>query len=188
MKSHPHIPGLLLAAACLSLTATGAVAAPAPAALKACTKISGDAARLACYDAAMGLTKQAPAAPQNAPRAGADAADATHAKPALPSAQVTPAQFGSEQLDSKTTQSPSAPKALDRITATVKSHRFNPWKKFTVTLANGQIWQQEDGDTSRPARFPDKKDLTVTISRGMFGSYNLQIEGSDLVYKVRRVR
>lgn len=65
-------------------------------------------------------------------------------------------------------------------------YEFNQAHLFTVTLDNGQVWQQIEGD-DRYARW-DKRasSYAVVISRGMFGSYNLQVLKQGSVYKVRR--
>jgi hypothetical protein len=55
-----------------------------------------------------------------------------------------------------------------------------------VFLDNGQIWQQLQGE-SEHANFSRSGD-TVTISRGFIGSYNLQINDSHKVFKVKRIK
>jgi len=81
---------------------------------------------------------------------------------------------------------PLPEKQPDRIAARMAKYEFNQAHLFTVTLDNGQVWQQIEGD-DRYARW-DKRasSYAVVISRGMFGSYNLQVLKQGSVYKVRR--
>lgn len=65
------------------------------------------------------------------------------------------------------------------------SYSFNASGNFTVTLDNGQVWQQLSGDSSvahwnRPAG-----TYLVTITNGAFGSHNLTVKGRSGMYKVR---
>jgi hypothetical protein len=55
-----------------------------------------------------------------------------------------------------------------------------------VFLEGGQVWRQLEADSGR-ANFR-RSGNTVTISRGLIGSYNMQINGSNAVFKVKRVK
>ena len=58
---------------------------------------------------------------------------------------------------------------------------------FTLTLADGTVWQQEQGDNSfADWREPASRYL-VTIRQGALGSANLHVQGDSKVYKVRRL-
>ena len=52
-------------------------------------------------------------------------------------------------------------------------------------LANGMIWEQTDGRsfTTRPMENPE-----VEIKRGLFGGWNLKVEGYNTRARVRRIR
>lgn len=105
-----------------------------------------------------------------------------------PEQQKTPAQFGSEDLPAP----PAAPGAaaaepLDSITADVSDVAFGYFGRFTVFLANGQIWQQLQGDTAI-AKFDKHGKNSVTISRGALGSYNLKVDGHTGLFKVKRLK
>ncbi|HSS14821.1 MAG TPA: hypothetical protein VLL04_13065 [Rhizomicrobium sp.] len=61
---------------------------------------------------------------------------------------------------------------------------------FTITLLDGQVWQQTDDDAqkhpvswSRPA-----SSMRVTISQGAMHSFNLVVGEENLHHKVKRVR
>lgn len=106
-----------------------------------------------------------------------------------PVSQVRPEQFGSENLPAPSPKPGEAPRPepLDHITVEVTDVAFNPVGRFTVFLANGQIWQQLQGDGQR-AHFPSRGPYAVTITRGLIGSYNLSIGNQNRIYKVRRIK
>lgn len=74
----------------------------------------------------------------------------------------------------------------DHLESRMASYRFSPAGVFTVTLENGQVWRQVDGDTDHahwnkpPARY------VARLSHGFLGSYNLQVKGLPGKYKVIR--
>lgn len=74
---------------------------------------------------------------------------------------------------------------LSKIPAS--SYSFDRQGSFTVTLANGQVWRQQDNDEvahwSKPAR-----DYLVTVTKGALNSYNLGVSGDSNTYKVQRLR
>jgi hypothetical protein len=144
----------------------------------------------------------APAAPAAAPAAppgpaaapppegeGASYDVGGESTPKVPSQQTTVADFGSENLPSPQAApgAPVAPEPLDEITVEVADVAFNFRDHFIVTLVNGQIWKQLDGDTGI-AHFNKRGKNRVTISRGLIGSYNLIIEGRNARFKVKRLR
>lgn len=100
-----------------------------------------------------------------------------------------PGNFGAENLPPPPDSSgaPARPKPLDHITATVTAVAYDMFGHFTVTLDNGQVWRQLDGDTGK-VRFSKKGKEAVTISRGAIGSYNLEVEGHTGIFKVRRIK
>jgi len=71
--------------------------------------------------------------------------------------------------------------------AHMASYRFDRNGLFTVTLDNGEVWRQLDGDNhvahwSKPAH-----GYIVTVAKGAFKSFNLSVKGNLAAYKVRRV-
>jgi hypothetical protein len=72
------------------------------------------------------------------------------------------------------------------IESRMTSYRFDGRGRFTVTLANGQSWEQVGDDRvaqwSKPA-----PDYLVNITGGAFGSFNLAVKGHAGLFKVRRV-
>lgn len=179
----------LLVLAMLALSAAPAVAEDLSATISTCAGVGDDRARLACYD---GLAARAKAAAQ--PTAARPAAPPSIQPAPAPVAAVAPPPSAATKVDAfgaETIRKPDTPEAraqeVDEIKAKVATVNFSPSNRFTVTLDNGQVWRQIEADTSQ-ARFHKGAGDKVEISRGMLGSYNLVIEGVNMLYKVRRVR
>jgi hypothetical protein len=111
---------------------------------------------------------------------------------------MAPAQIGVVPAPSETRPAPPAngfglappPKFKDdpdRVTSRMAAYTFDKHGIFTVTLVNGQVWQQVAGDTTiahwkRPA-----ENYVVRISHGFLGSYNFQVTKEPGLFKVLRV-
>jgi hypothetical protein len=160
-----------------------------------CAAVTDNSARLACYDA---LAPQVKAAQAQPPAPAVDNRawyDPSRIFGTSPSQQTRPEQFGGENLAPPPPPPPKAgeappppePEAIASITAKVTDFAFNPFGRFVVFLDNGQIWQQIEGDTDQ-AHFRKNGGDTVTISRGMLGSYNLRVNDTGLAFKVRRIK
>jgi hypothetical protein len=194
-----------LLAALLPIFLSAAGAAPAAAQtlseqLQRCFKVYGVMARLACYDEiARGVTGNAATSRPAPPAPAMPANPATAAAPApaprlnqaqpgfgyngsAPSRQTTQEAFGSENI-----QRPTPAGSVDSITAAVTDYKFTPQGRFIVTLANGQVWQQIEGDVARPL-LNRRHTRSVTISRGLLGSYNLSFSDQSGRFKVERTR
>lgn len=129
-------------------------------ALRRCRGVTDPAARLACYDA---LPLPAPGA---APRAAAPVRDS--ASPSLLE------RFGLE------TRQPQA----DRIESHIPG-LFTGWDpNSTIRLANGQVWRVVDGSWLHG----EWNNPKVTVRRGVFGAFFLDIEGGNRSPRVQRVR
>lgn len=70
----------------------------------------------------------------------------------------------------------------------VASYKFDRRGFFTVTLANGQIWEQLSGDRAVADWNKPAGQYLVTIRDGALGSTNLFVVGDNRLYKVRRVK
>lgn len=68
----------------------------------------------------------------------------------------------------------------------LSDYYFNAQGLFVVTLANGQIWEQQDGPQAH-WRGPASR-YVASISRGAVGSFNLTMGDENIVYKVHRIR
>lgn len=83
---------------------------------------------------------------------------------------------------------PSAPAEVAQLTAGVRAFSKTAHGRAVFVLDNGQTWRQLDADDV-VVQDPDPgQTLNVTISRGLFGSYNLAIGGRNGVVKVRRLQ
>jgi hypothetical protein len=80
------------------------------------------------------------------------------------------------------------PAELAQITAVVREFSKTAHGRAVFVLHNGQTWRQLDADNVAVQEPDPGKALNVTISRGLFGSYNLAIEGRNGVIKVRRLQ
>ena len=163
-------------------------------AMDQCAAVADKDQRLACFDQ---LAPQVKAALAETPMAGPPTLeqqkswfgfDFGNIFGTAPKQQTTPQQFGSENLPPPPPKEgePPPPGPIDSITANVTDYAFNPSGKFVIFLEGGEVWQEIQGDAER-AIFK-KQDNTVLISRGLMGSYNLQINGSNKVFKVKRIK
>jgi len=61
---------------------------------------------------------------------------------------------------------------------------------FTVTLSDGQVWEQSPEDEIyHPARWRrEASEMMVTITPDAMHSYIMTVEGEGKIYKVRRIR
>lgn len=74
------------------------------------------------------------------------------------------------------------------VNATLVSYSFDSAGLFSVTLSNGQVWAQNPND-ALPARWSRPAGaMSVKISPGAFGTFNMIVKGESRAYKVKRVR
>jgi hypothetical protein len=99
------------------------------------------------------------------------------ARPAAPPPSL--ASFG----DTRPVDDASARQIVSRMTA----YSFDPHAIFTVTLANGQTWQQIEGDTDAARWKKPPAAYLVTIRRGMSGSFILAVRNEPHSFRVRRI-
>ena len=74
--------------------------------------------------------------------------------------------------------------ARQRMTA----YSFDRAGLFTVTLADGSVWQQLPNDGIRAGWRGAASGYVVTVSQGALGATSLAIAGTGVRYKVKRVR
>jgi hypothetical protein len=132
-----------------------------------CGTISDANARLACYDDARNQSKSA-----HWPEFGASPG---HASPAQP-----PMQQAARPL-------PSPAPDHGKLTAAISHFSLAPNGRFIVVLDNGQIWRQLDSDDGA-AQFKQHGGNVAQISKGFWGSYDLKLNNSNIVYKVTRTK
>lgn len=79
---------------------------------------------------------------------------------------------------------------VDRETGRIASFSFDQYGIFTVTLTDGQVWQQTSSDSTKAQwhATPSQRAYNVIISEGLFGSYTLKVVNLPGAYKVRRIK
>jgi hypothetical protein len=130
-------------------------------ALQACTHLGDDAARLSCYDAAMGRSKSA-----TPPSAAVDTQQ-----------QATFGDDGGLHTKADT----PLPKHLS---ARVREAVPLPAGLYRLTLDNGQVWNTTQADSALAFKSND----AITISRGWLGSYYISLTGRHTSISVARVQ
>jgi hypothetical protein len=178
----------------IAFTGAAGAAPSLEASIGQCAAKTDAEARLACYDAVAAQWKTGqvpttaaapvaaalrPALPEPVAAAAPPAAKPPAVKPILPEAQ-----FGAELLPKEVRQATGQPQEADAISAALKSFSYTALGRVIVTLGNGQVWRQIDGDN---AKFRAKQGDLITIARGLFGSYNMTVGDHNGLYKVRRV-
>jgi hypothetical protein len=166
-------------------------------AMAKCAAITDDHARLACYDAA---------SHQKSPAAVPPAALPGNREPTVEeqkswfgfdlsglfgggsTVQSTPQQFGNEELPQTQQKVATAETEIGSISASVTKVTLSPFGRFTVFLDNGQVWRQIEGDVDRAMFRNPANENKVTIERGFIGSYNMTLNGSEKIYKVKRLQ
>jgi hypothetical protein len=136
-------------------------------AAQACTRLGDDAARLSCYDTAMGRSRSASgeAKPQSAPPTAAVGTEAQ-------------AKFGDDGR-LHTQAKPSLPK---KLSAQVRDVIVLPAGLYRLALDNGQVW-----DTTQAASaLVFKANDAVTITRGVLGSHQISLAGHSTSVSVVR--
>lgn len=140
-----------------------------------CNPIANERQWLDCYYAAaqpMRAVLGLPSAPQTGPAAlPARTASAAARPPAQAFGFPTPPKFGD----------------AGHVVSQMADYKFDAHGIFTVTLANGQVWQQVAGDTTFARWKNTPGSYVVQISHGFLGSYNLQVRNQPGLFKVLRL-
>jgi len=175
----------------MGLMSTGVCeAADTVADMAACRAVADPTARIACFDHAAATlpggagpaTAAMPGAATKLPAAAVSAAPPAAAAPAAPATQPPPAplltpqqQFGLPERAVVAQEVAAGTRSADanKVDATVTKVVTAADRRQVYTFDNGQVWRQltESGDIL--ARAGD----AATISRGLLGSYWLQIKG-----------
>ncbi|WP_395644481.1 hypothetical protein [Terricaulis sp.] len=140
----------------------------------ACAEIQDQAQRLACYDSAVGRLQQAQRSGDlvAVDRGQAETIQREGFGFSLPS---LPRLFGNAQ-DGELQQVEEIASEVTRV-----SRRGDG--TATITLANGQVWQQIDHESSRSLRDGGH----VTIRRATLGSFLMHVDAGGPALRVRRV-
>jgi len=179
---------LLLALALLGLLSQPSLADLSQDLMK-CRSIQSQSARLACYD---GLNAN------NAPQSSS--------KPAVTKTQPTPTTNSSAPALAQDPTPPkvtkTAEKAIPKVEQNIdtfgepSSHgiqsiqskmvgQFKRWKKgMLLHLENGQVWKVLNNKSS----YKKLDNPLITISKGVFGSFDAKVEGLNARAKVKRIK
>jgi hypothetical protein len=79
------------------------------------------------------------------------------------------------------------PAAVDHVTARLTDYSVSDRGIVTVTLDNGEVWRQIDGDGPPPRLNRPARTYVVTIRPGFLGAFNLTVGGQAGLYRVRRL-
>ena len=179
------VAALALILAVLAPAATAqSTASPAASpvdAVYACASLPDDAARLACYDAAVGRLKQAEETGEVTTVTRAEVEQVRRESfgfslPSMPS-------FARSRLTAEGGTSTTA--ELDEITVSVASIRRDPHDKLIVTLADGAVWEQID---SKRITYSSRNPPAVaTIKTAALGSFRMTL-GRSGTFRARRVQ
>lgn len=156
-------------------TARADAAGDASAEFAKCTGIADSAARLKCFDAAAQGANGAAAQPAREVPGKADGFGFS-----VPEPVTRVEDFGK----------PPPPPKITQITATVLELGRTLRGRSIFVLDNGQVWRQIDGDDTGVQDPQPGKTMKVAIEMGapLLGNYNLRIEGSNALIRVRRVK
>jgi hypothetical protein len=167
-------------------------------ALLACRALTDSAARLACFDHETAALTAAPAAAvAAAPTAPAPAAPESNSASAPAALVSTPAprnaapvldaqqSFGlsGSAIAAHEEAAGARPQKLAKLEARVVALALSGEGRTVFTLDNTQVWRQIESDGDMLAKLGD----SATISRGLLGSYWLQLKNGRGC-KVTRVR
>lgn len=165
---------------CLALFAAAAPAAaqqqqdpatpPAVQQVYACAAIADDAARLACYDSAVGRMQEAQT------RGDLVAVDRVQAE------EIGRDSFGLQIPSVTRILGMGEDGGVQEVTLQVAEVRVRLDGKAVITMTNGQRWEQIDGEAPRRLRVGDE----VTVRRASFGSYMMSLPNGGRALRVRR--
>ena len=166
--------GIFVAAAVVASGAGAQGTAPARAQtlqkLTDCRKLTDGAARLACYDQAVGAMEQAEA------KGDIVVVDREQAR------TVRRQAFGFTLPSISLFERGEKAEDLDNVAGKVAAFRMTSTGKWIIRLEDGATWAQVDSnDLARPP----KAGMPVTIKRASMGSYMLSL-GNQRAFRVNR--
>lgn len=207
VKLARHQSGLARAAlACLG-AALAVGAAAQHEAIEACRDTPTKAARIACLERALAegnggdpadrpdYGTEPPPAPEDDDRGGADkrAADASaerregdtaHAGRRADDAAKAAEAIGARQVRARQRSDADLESAAG---IQVAGYTEVPYRRLQVTLENGQVWRQIEGDTQR-FRVDLDRNQTVDINESRLGGYQLRLNEMGRTIRVERIR
>jgi hypothetical protein len=70
----------------------------------------------------------------------------------------------------------------------MSSYDFDRQGYFTVTLSDGEVWQQLDGDAARASWNKPASSYIVNVGQGALGTYNLMVNSDGISFKAHRIK
>ena len=121
---------------------------------------------------------------QSTPPAAARAADPPAAVPevadaALEAPGTLSDDFGREHVANV------ADEPEERVTATVTNVTRDYTKRLVFQFENGQVWRQQE---ARRFQYPKDGAFDVEIARGVFGDYQLRVNGEGRMTRIKRLQ
>jgi hypothetical protein len=152
--------------AVVALLSTVCQGATVPDSLLACRKVTNEAERVRCYDTQIDkMSAPTPAVIRSTPM-----------EPA--------AKFGKETLPMAARPKAAPPEEV-ALDSTIQSLKKVARSKYTITLANGQVWQQEEAsDTALFFKVGDG----VRIEKSSLGSYHMSTSATGSKNWIRVTR
>ncbi len=152
-----------------------------------CSAIQKDADRLDCFDTVTKYHKTRPSISQpmvspdkTAPITAPQIVTPEKAIVALPDKQTQSQNVSADDSFGQPSQADELQSIQSRIVGD-----FSGWKKgMKITLENGQVWKV----TSNASGYRKLTNPKVTISRGVFNSFNAKVEGLNSKVKVKRIK
>ncbi len=145
-------------------------------ALTKCRQIEDIAQRVVCYDEFVDARSPMESSDSVATIRPPELAESS----AIPDAQSL---FGMDDAEAKRiVQTSMAINLISQIEAKVTDVQKSTYKKLTVTLDNGQIWQQLDNQ-----RMPLKSGETVVVREASLGSFLMEKKSGGRSIRVKRV-
>jgi hypothetical protein len=74
------------------------------------------------------------------------------------------------------------------VPTAMRSYSFDRGGLFTVTLNNGEIWRQTEGDFTQAHWNKPATNYVVSVTTGAAGTFNLKVQDEAVIYKVKRQR
>lgn len=146
-----------------------------------CWQIESDVARLTCFDAARRCASIESDADRLACFDEAYAGDADNESPAAATHSPAPAELSASPEDYA--DRTAGRSGRERIEATIVGITTNAHDIDFLTLDNGHVWRENEDSRVRFGT-----GSRVTIEEGMFGSFNLTMDGAPRSVKVKRVK
>ena len=171
-----RIFGTLLVLACTPALAMDDL----PARLNQCAQISNHLERLYCYDKVTSDVNQSTAAKASAPAAAATQPSTSTAAAQPTTSASAPVESAVDEFGFENKKITATP---DRLDVTITSKKRDPYGRWRITLANGQVWRQSDS-----SRYKIKDDLPSFIRKGALGSFFFGQEGLNRQMRVKRVK